>query len=454
MMTTGNFFNRLQQTYMRRVWSEDLRALPPFRRWLVRNIRLIHNLVIEAVAGQLTLRAMSLVYTTLLALVPLLAVSFSVLKAFGVHNQLEPVLLNFLAPLGEKGIELGVSIVSFVENIKVGVLGSLGLAMLLYTVVSMVQKVEDAFNYIWHIDRPRQLVRRFSDYMSVILIGPVLVFSALGLTAAVMGTGLVQDIVAVEPIGYLVAIGGRLLPYVLVCAAFVFVYVFIPNTKVHFDAALVAGILAGVLWETCGWAFASFVVSSTQYTAIYSGFAIVIVFMIWLYVSWLILLVGAQIAYYHQHPELLRIQPGEGRLSNQARERLAVMLMLMIGYNYYYNRGWWTMERLAQELAVPPFALQRVLGTLEKGGFIGQSGDDPPSYFPARDIETIQLRSLLHTVRHADDDSYEGLDSRPEGDLVDAVMQRVDRSIGDVLADDTVKDLVLAQAAPVKEDKE
>src|SRR3569623_290909 len=435
MMTTGNFFNRLQQTYMRRVWSEDLRALPPSRRWLVRNIRLIHNLVTEAVDGQLTVRAMSLVYTTLLALVPLLAVSFSVLKAFGVHNQLEPVLLNFLAPLGEKGMELGVG-------------------MLLYTVVSLVLMVEDAFNLFWHIDRPRQLVRRFSDYMSVILIGPVLVFSALGLTAAVMGTGLVQDIVAVEPIGYLVAIGGGLLPYALVCAAFVFVYVFIPNTKVHFDAALVAGVLAGVLWETCGWAFASFVVSSTQYTAIYSGFAIVIVFMIWLYVSWLILLLGAQIAYYHQHPELLRIRPGEGRLCNQARERLAVMLMLMIGYNYYYNRGWWTMERLAQELAVPPFALQRVLGTLEKGGFIGQSGDDPPSYFPARDIETIRLRSLLQTVRHADDDSYEGLDSRPEGDLVNAVMQRVDRSIGDGLADDTVKDLVLAQAAPVKEEKE
>src|SRR3569832_2404108 len=103
MMTTGNFFNRLQQTYMRRVWSEDLRALPPSRRWLVRNIRLIHNLVTEAVDGQLTLRAMSLVYTTLLALVPLLAISFSVLKAFGVHNQLEPVLLIFLAPRGGGG---------------------------------------------------------------------------------------------------------------------------------------------------------------------------------------------------------------------------------------------------------------------------------------------------------------------------------------------------------------
>src|SRR3569832_2601430 len=223
MKTTGNFFNRLQQTYMRRVWSEDLRALPPSRRWLVRNIRLIHILVTEAVDGQLTLRAMSLVYTTLLALVPLLAVSFSVLKAFGVHNQLEPVLLNFLSPLGENGVELGLRIVSFVENMKVGVLGSLGLAMLIYTVVSLVQKIEDAFNYIWRIDRPRRFVRRFSDYMSVILIGPVLIFSALGIKAAVMGTDNVQRLVAFEPIGVLIKIASALLPYVLVCGAFTFI---------------------------------------------------------------------------------------------------------------------------------------------------------------------------------------------------------------------------------------
>src|SRR3569832_2841230 len=112
-------------------------------------------------AGQLTLRAMSLVYTTLLSLVPLLAVSFSELKAFGVHNQLTPVLLIFLSPLGENGVELGLRIVSFVENMKVGVLGSLCLSMLIYTVVALVQKIEDAFNYIWRIDRPRRFVRRF-----------------------------------------------------------------------------------------------------------------------------------------------------------------------------------------------------------------------------------------------------------------------------------------------------
>jgi len=440
--------DRARETYMRWVWGSDFSRLSRPRRELVEGARLLHNLVRDLAAGQLTLRAMSLVYTTLLSLVPLLAVSFSVLKAFGVHNQLTPVLLNFLSPLGENGVELGLRIVSFVENMKVGVLGSLGLAMLIYTVVSLVQKIEDAFNYIWRIDRPRRFVRRFSDYMSVILIGPVLIFSALGITAAVMGTDIVQRLVAFEPIGVLIKIASALLPYVLVCGAFTFIYIFIPNTKVHFMPAFVGGLVAGVLWETSGWLFAAFVASSSNYTAIYSGFAVVIIFMIWLYLSWLIMLMGAQIAYYYQHPTLLRSRQGEGPPSNEARERLAIMLMLLIGYNYYYNRGLWTLERLAQEFAVAPLALQTMLGTLERRGFIAQSADDPPAYYPARDIETIRLRELLEAVRHADDRESDGFGDRPEQQLVDEVMQRISGSIADALADQTVKDLVLSRTQP------
>src|SRR3569832_870444 len=136
--------------------------------------------------------------------------------------------------------------------------------------------------------------------------------------------------------------------------------------------------------------------------------------MIWLFLSWLIMLMGAQIAYYYQHPTLLRSRQGEGPPSNEARERLAIMLMLLIGYNYYYNRGLWTLERLALEFAVAPLALQTMLGTLERRGFIAQSADDPPAYYPARDIETIRLRELLEAVRHADDRESDGFGDRPE----------------------------------------
>ena len=150
------------------LWRDDLRQLRGLRLNLIVPIRLLVVLVRQFVAGELNLRAMSLVYTTLLSIVPLLAVSFSVLKGFGVHNQVEPLLLNFLQPLGSRGVELSNNIIGFVENIKVGVLGSLGLLFLLYTVVSLIQKVESSFNYVWQVERLRGLAQRFSNYLSVI----------------------------------------------------------------------------------------------------------------------------------------------------------------------------------------------------------------------------------------------------------------------------------------------
>jgi membrane protein len=167
--------------------------------------RFVYALARDLAEGQLTLRAMSLVYTTLLSLVPLLAFSFSVLKGFGVHRQVEPLLYEFLQPLGEKGAEITEQIIGFVDNVRGDVLGGIGLALLIYTVISMIQKVEDTFNYIWQVQKSRSLARRFSDYLSVILVGPVLMVTAMGLLATISSSAAMQAIAEVEPFGSLLA---------------------------------------------------------------------------------------------------------------------------------------------------------------------------------------------------------------------------------------------------------
>ncbi|MBT8406355.1 MAG: YihY family inner membrane protein, partial [Deltaproteobacteria bacterium] len=313
--------NRVEAVLRQRIWEGDLSSLPWWKNWLSKVLRMFYVVIRDLLEGQLTLRAMSLVYTTLLAMVPLLAVSFSVLKGLGVHNQIEPLLLNFLKPMGERGVEMTSRIIGFVDGVKAGVLGTLGLAFLIYTVISLIQKIELACNDTWHVSRSRPLAQKFSDYLSVILIGPVLVFSALGITASVMSTAVVQKIVAIKVFGSLLELGTKLVPYLLMIAAFTFVYIFVPNTRVRFRSALTGGLVAGVLWEASGWGFASFVVKSAKYTAIYSGFAVIIMFMIWLYLSWLIVLVGASVAYYHQHPESMTAHRRELQLSNRTQER-------------------------------------------------------------------------------------------------------------------------------------
>lgn len=438
---------QIRTTFRKAVWELDVTTLSPLRAAYIRLLRIVYTILHELADGQLNLRAMSLVYTTLLAVVPLLAVSFSVLKAFGVHNQLEELLLRVLAPLGDKGFELTMRILDFVDNVKVGVLGSLGLALLFYTVVSMVQKVERAFNYTWRVAQPRSVTERVTDYVSVLIIGPVCMFTALGITATITGTSLFKEIVAIEAFGFGLRLATQAVPHVLVIVAFMFVYMFIPNTKVQIKAALVGGIVAGVLWESTGWGFAAVVVGTTQYTAIYSSFAIVILLMIWIYLSWLILLVGASVAFYYQHPEYLGVQH-ELRFSNRLRERIALQTIYLIARHYYKNLPGWTPDTLAKRFDVPVEPLGRIFRALEAGGILVQARGEPPNYLPARDLDTVRVKEILDLVRTAEERTqlhYDRIQSEP---VIDRLMTQLDQSVEATLGDTTVKDLAMSEAAP------
>jgi membrane protein len=392
--------------------------------------------------GQLTLRATGLVYTTLLSLVPLLALSFSVLKAFGVYNQIDPILLKFLEPLGERSADVSKWIIKFIENLNFKVLGSIGLAMLVYTVVSLMEKIEESVNFIWHIPELRSFARRFSGYLSVLLIGPVLIFSLIGVTSTVMATPQAKHLLSVSPIGGVVYALGQTIPVFFVIGAFVFAYYFAPNTRVRFNAALTGGIVAGLLWQGASWAFTEFARTSTQYAAIYSSFAIFLLFLIWLYLNWLILLLGASIAFYSQYPQYLVLEQGEPRLSNRMRERVALVLMYLVGKSFQDGGPSWTFTRLTRQLGVPTHALQRVLDALEQGGLLVQTGEDPPAYLPSRDIGTLTLKQLLFAVRTAGEEQYLGPQAVPAPAQIESVLDRIGLAFDDGVRDLTVRDLL------------
>ena len=291
------------------VWTVKVHELTGVRQFGVKLLRLVLVAAAEFQESFLSIRATSLVYTTLLSLVPFLAVTFSVLKAFGVHQQIEPILSQAFDPLGEKGAEITTNIIQFVENLKVGVLGAVGVAGLFYTTYSLIEKIEEALNSIWRVEVGRPLARRITDYLSVVLVGPVFVFTAFGLMASSQSHWLVQRIMEIQPFGYLIVVLTSFLPFFFMCMLFTFLYKLVPNTPVNISSAFVGGLTAGVCWQIAGMAFSAFVASSSRYSAIYSSFAVLILFLIWLYVGWLIVLAGAQVAYYHQHPSsyLLRL---------------------------------------------------------------------------------------------------------------------------------------------------
>ncbi|MDH5785723.1 MAG: YihY family inner membrane protein [Chromatiales bacterium] len=443
---------RLEDFLFGELWRTDVGALSSIRTLFYLTLRFLFVLTRELASGQLNLRAMSLVYTTLLSLVPLLAVSFSVLKAFGVHNQVEPLLLNLVSPLGEQGGELVATILSFVENMKVGVLGSVGLALLLYTVISLIQKIESTFNYVWRTKVTRSMSRRFSDYLSVILVGPVLVFAAFGMTASLMSSSVVQKLIAIEPFGTLVFLLSKLMPFVFIILAFTFVYMFVPNIKVKVRAALTGALVGGVLWQAMGLLFAAFARNSTNYAAIYSGFAILILFMIWLYLSWLILLVGAQVAYYSQHPEHVRLTHQRLPLSTPFRERLGLLVMYWIAHRFENGGDPWTLETLSQKLHVPGDNLDEILSLLQQRGLLLESASEPPAYLLANDPEGLTIARLLAIVRAPSEEQREDEASCISVAGIDEIMQQIDSGIEATMSGVTLKQLVLESTGMVEDD--
>jgi membrane protein len=426
------------------IWEVDTSTLAPIKYFSVKLFRIIYVGIREFSGGEIMMRANSLVYTTLLSFAPFLAVTFSLLMAFGADKQLEVFLQGFLVTLGPKGEEITENIIGFVRNIRFGILGTIGFVLLIYNVVSMIEKIEDAFNNIWNVEKPRGFARKITDYLAMLVIGPVLIFLAIGITASLMSTTVVQIITRTEPFGTVFIIVGKLLPYFFICAAFSFMYYFIPNTKVHMKCAVVGGITGGILWESAGIGFTAFVVTSSKYSAIYSGFAILILFVLWIQISWLILLSGAKIAYYVQYPQVFNLKDKALLLGSRSKERLALMLMYHIGRNFCRNEPQWNLETLVKHLGIPLYPLQKVLITLRNKRLIVETDKKPPAFIPAKALETISLTEIVNAVRIPEEEPPISQHAFAESSAeIDAIMEGLDEAISGGLKNRTLKDLVV-----------
>jgi membrane protein len=388
------------------------------------------------------LQAMALAFKTLLSLAPLLAVVFSLLKAFGVHNRMEPALAEALAPLGEKGAEITVHLIGFVNKMSAGALGSVGLVTLFITVLSLMGTIEEAFNHIWRVKSPRKLARRFSDYLSAILVGPILVFAAVTITATLQNNAIVQSLLSLQALGAVILFLLRLVPYITLWGAFTFVYMFIPNTHVRLRSAVVGGLVAAVLWQTVGWGFAVFVASSTRYYVIYSSFAILLLFLLWLHIGWLIVLLGAQVAYAHQH---IHFYLGDRELLAQTpagREKLALHLMLLIGRNFYHGRDPLNVAEIAAQLRLPAGIVKEFMVMFANLKLVLPLAEED-TYVLARAPETITVKEILDGVRNSGKSARAQRHGSKEESVINDILLDVDKAAAKVLEGKNLQALLL-----------
>jgi membrane protein len=364
----------------------------------LRLLRYPYALLRDLSRGQVNLYAMGLVYATLLSLVPLIAFAFAVLKAFGAHRELQPIILEFFKPMGASAGEFTAKVMEFADSVSTGLVGSVGLALLLWTLLGTIRKVEDGFNFLWRVEEPRSFARRVTEYVALLIVGPIVVVSFIGLSHNALETATAGIGRYMPFFERMVAIGQKVSPYFMVAAIFTGVYMFVPNTKVRWKPAIIGGVVAGILWAAVGQIFTALVVYSTRLTVVYAGFAIIVAALLWTYFGWLILLIGAQLSFYVQNRNYLRMGLTELRLSGVQREQLTLKTMFLIARSYQDGKTRWSVDSLAHELAMPGIAISRIVHALEAAHLVTLTDDE--RLLPARDLGQISIQEIVDIARN------------------------------------------------------
>lgn len=384
-----------------------LKQVKQARKWLQGDVwrdgedRLCSNAIrvpIAAVLGfqrnDCVQKAAALTFSTLLAFIPLLAIMFALLKGLGVHNTIEPLLLENLTVVPE---DVVLKIIDYINNTNVARLGSVGLVMLVFTVLALISNIEKSFNSLWRVSETRTLFRRFADYFSVVTLGPLFLIAAISMNTSLRNQDLVQWLLDMPVFGDLLLLGFEVLPFIVIWAAFIFLYMFIPNTKVNIFSAVIGGMSAGTLWLITQWGYVTFQYGVAKYNAIYGTMAALPIFMIWVYLSWMIALLGLQVCWAHQNRLHL------GRLlwhgNTVAWQPLQVLEVLLLVYNRFVRGEMcWSVEELIEQVDVPAESAQEVLKHLQQQGVVIVACEetvDTEMVIPILPIEALNLQRIL-----------------------------------------------------------
>ncbi|HBA88648.1 MAG TPA: ribonuclease BN [Geobacter sp.] len=430
----------------RSIWEHDPSAVGGAKGKLLRLAQFLGFVCSNFMANNTLLRATALSFTTLLSFVPLLALAFSVLKGLGAQNRLAPLILAQVTAGSEEVVN---RVISYIGNTNMGSVGAIGLAALIFTAISMLGSVEEAFNAIWGVHETRTFYRKFSDYLSVLVSGPLLLLAATSITTTLQSKWLIEWMMERTYIGDLFLFVLRFTPYVSVWVAIFLLYIFIPNTRVRYPSAMIGAVLAGTLWEFAQWAYINFQVGAGNYNAIYGTLAALPILMVWIFVSWTIVLFGMEVVAAHQNRATFRRDIRGREISHGFQELVALALLRHIAEAYYLGKPGWGELHLAMKLGMSSRIIRSTLDHLSEGGFIVQAADGSGSYYPARDMGRVEVAEVLLCFRNR------GASSSIEGEEQAAeILVQVERCFSSALSGVTIRDLACQENSPPAVDKE
>jgi membrane protein len=433
--------NRSKHFFDHDLWVLDAADKRWWRRFLLSQGQILTIVVRGFIADGCMLRASALTYTTLLSLVPLLALMFAVLKGLGVQNELEPLLLKNLAVGGGTVVT---KIVEYINNTNVARLGTFGLIFLVLTVLTLLSNIEKTFNRVWGVQETRPLLRRFTDYFSVVTIGPLFLVLAISMTSTLRSQQLVQSLLDQQYIGEALLSLFEVLPFMIMWLVFAGLYLFMPNVKVNLRAALIGGVFGGTLWQVSQWGYLNFQVGVARYNAIYGTMAALPILMVWLYLSWMIVLLGLEMTYATQNLRSIRQDIRGSRVNFASLEFLSLTVLLFVARRFYLGKTALDQEALSSHLDVPPRLLRKILDELVHLGLLAEivQEHDGTAYQPAQALETIRLYDVIRGLA-VDGVDYSQLGRTRERSVIAKVAERMHAAEKEALDNLTLRDLVL-----------
>ena len=373
-------------------FAQGLPGVGHVMRWVPLFVRMV-------LKDKLFLRASALTYTTVLSIVPFLAVAFSVLKGFGIQNTdfIRDLLLRVAA-----GREQVVDhIITYINQTNVRTLGVVGVGFLFVTAIMLISNIENTLNSLWGVHKGRSWVRKFTDYVSTIFVVPIFTVVAISVSATLQNNTVVRNIAENAYFGPIYMTALSVLPFVLIWLVLAFLYLLLPNTKVRLLPAVFGAVIAGSVWQIAQWGYITFQVGAAKYNAIYGSFAQLPLFLVWVYMSWVIVLMGAELVFMFQNAVTVEMESRYADASPAEKIQLALQALVRMGLRFMNGDTPPDLRTLCTRLHAPVTLMRSIFFRLSEAGLVARVDDEEREVYMLRNApETMRILDVVRCFMH------------------------------------------------------
>ena len=432
-------FKRSWHFVSEKIWHIRLDKVDKRQGFFLRQLRIFSLAVKGFNEDKCLTKATALTFYTLFSIVPILALVFAISKGFGYEKDLQTLISGNYPEYKEVLDQAFISANSMLANTKGGIIAGFGIVLLLWSVLKLLVSIEDNFNEIWEIKKGRTWIRKVTDYLAVMLISPLFLIIAGGLTVAVQAR-----LGNMQLLSFVGAFFIKLLAYGLIASVFMFLYMVLPNTKVNFKSAAISAIIGAILFQLLQWAYVKFQIGANQLNAIYGGFAALPLFLIWVQYSWYVVLFGAEIAFANQNVDHYELENQIIKLSSRYKKVIALMIANLVAKGFYNGQKPLTSIEIAHKLDLPVRLARSIINEFVSAGiFIEMKTEQEKeiAYQPGITESKFTIKNVIEALEK------NGVNTLPINDTnelihINKLMYDLDESLNTKLGNTLIKDLV------------